>query len=76
MSTPGHVSVHGDPDPGGGDAVAGDVAGAVTAAMDRRGELESDTYGQGSTIGDLMTLPPVPDQGSKHVGGDDAGFAA
>lgn len=72
----GHVSVHGDADAGGGDGVAGDVAGAVTAAMDRRSELASDTYGQGSVIGDLMTLPPAPDQGSKHAGGDDAGYPA
>lgn len=74
MSTPGHINVHGDEDPGGRDAVAGDVAGAVTAAMDRRAELASDTFGQGSVIGDLMDLPPVPDAESKHAGGSGAGY--
>lgn len=76
MSAPGHIGVHGDQDPGGTDGVAGDVAGAVAAAMDRRSGLAGDTFGAGSTIGDLMDLPPVPDQGSKHAGGDDAGYAA
>jgi hypothetical protein len=55
--TPGHIAVHGDADAGGSDSVAWDAAGAVTAAMDRRAELASDTYGQGSVIGDLMDLP-------------------
>jgi hypothetical protein len=68
VTAPGHIRVHGDPDPGGGDGVAGDVAGAVTAAMDRRSELASDTFGQGSVIGDLMDLPPVPGAQSKHTG--------
>jgi hypothetical protein len=57
---PGHIHVHGDPDPGGSDKTAGDVAGAVAAAQARQAELESDTFGQGSVIGDLMTLPPNP----------------
>jgi hypothetical protein len=56
--TPGHVNVHADPDPGGGDKTAGTVDGAVAAADARQHELESDTFGQGSKIGDLMTLPP------------------
>lgn len=55
---PDPVDTGGDDDPGGRDAVAGDVAGAVLAAMGRRDELASDTYGQGSTIGDILTLPP------------------
>jgi hypothetical protein len=54
----GHVQVHGDPDPGGHDRVSGTVDGAVAAAMARQAELQSDTYGPGSTIGDMMTLPP------------------
>lgn len=56
--SPDPVYTGGDDDPGGRDSVAGDVAAAVTVAMDRRAELASDTYGQGSVIGDLMRLPP------------------
>lgn len=56
--SPDRIFTGGDSDPGGGDSTAGDVAGAVTAAMGRREELASDTNGQGSTIGDIMTLPP------------------
>jgi hypothetical protein len=52
------VLAHGDADPGGRDDVAGSVAAAVAAAEARFGEHMSDTYGQGSTIGDTMTLPP------------------
>jgi hypothetical protein len=48
----------GDADAGGRDIVAGSVAAAVAAAEARFGELAGDTYGQGSAIGDLMTLPP------------------
>ena len=66
--TPGHIGTGGDADPGGGDSIAGDPAAAVAAAMARREELASDTYGQGSVIGDLMDLPPVPDASSKHTG--------
>lgn len=57
---PGHVNVHGDADPGGSDKTSGTVAGAVAAADARQHELESDTFGQGSVLGDLMTLPPSP----------------
>jgi hypothetical protein len=71
---PGHVDVHGDPDPGGSDRVAGTAGGAAAAAEARWRELESDTFGQGSVIGDLMDLTPVPGQHSKHQGGDDAGY--
>ena len=49
-----------DPDPGGRDIVSGTVAGAVAAAQARYGELAGDTYGQDSTIGDLMTFGPSP----------------
>lgn len=55
--SPGPIATGGDPDPGGRDPVAGDVAGAVAAAHARLGELQSDTYGQGSVIGDLLDLP-------------------
>ena len=54
---PGHVNVHGDADPGGSDKTSGTVAGAVAAAQARQSELQSDTYGQGSQIGDLLPLP-------------------
>jgi hypothetical protein len=54
-----------DADPGGRDIVSGTVAGAVAAAEARFGELQGDTYGQGSHIGDLMNFPPSPlDPGS------------
>lgn len=56
--TPGRISVHGDPDPGGSDKTSGTVDGAVAAAMARQAELAADTHGQGSVIGDLMTMPP------------------
>ena len=57
MSTPGHIQVHGDPDPGGSDGMAGTVDGAVAAAAARQAGLASDT-GQGGVIGDLLALPP------------------
>jgi len=49
-----------DADPGGRDIVSGTVAGAVAAAEARFGELQGDTYGMGSHIGDLMTFGPSP----------------
>lgn len=55
----GHINVHGDADPGGGDRTSGTVAGAVAESDARLAELESDTSGQGSVIGDLMSLPAV-----------------
>lgn len=51
------VQVHGDADAGGRDDVAGSVADAMASAEARYREHEGDTYGQGSTIGDLMTMP-------------------
>ena len=54
------IQAHGDADAGGRDDVADSVAGAVAAASARWHEHQSDTYGQGSTIGDVMTLPPSP----------------
>ena len=56
---PQGVRFPGDNDAGGRDDVAGTVAAAQAAAEARYHEHMSDTYGQGSTIGDLMTLPPV-----------------
>lgn len=61
---PGHTSAiyaGGDNDPGGRDDVEATVAGAVAAAEARYLEYQADTFSQGSTIGDLMTLPTVPE---------------
>ena len=49
-----------DSDPGGQDIVSATVAGSVAAANARLAELQADTYGQGSTIGDLMVTPAGP----------------
>ena len=57
---PSPIQAHGDADAGGRDDVADSVAGAVTAAEARFHEHQTDTYGLGSTIGDVMTLPPNP----------------
>lgn len=73
---PQPVAFPGDADPGGRDDVAGTVAGAVAAAEARYGELQGDTFGQGSAIGDVLTLPPGPVEQSKHTGGDDTGYPA
>lgn len=54
---PDPVYTGGDADAGGRDTVAGTVAEAVHNAEARFGELQSDTYGQGSMIGDAMDLP-------------------
>jgi hypothetical protein len=54
------VGVHGDPDAGGRDDVAGTVAGAVANAEARYLEHEGDTHATGSTVGDVMNLPPGP----------------
>jgi hypothetical protein len=58
MTSP--IYAGGAADAGGRDIVSGTVAGAVAAAEARFGELAGDTYGQGSHIGDPMTLPPSP----------------
>jgi len=73
---PQPVYAGGDADPGGRDTVAADPAGAVANAEARFGELAGDTYGLGSHIGDALDLPEVADAHSKHIGGDDAGYAA
>jgi hypothetical protein len=49
-----------DDDAGGRDIVAGTVEGAQAAAAARLAELQSDTYGQGSVIGDVLSLPSSP----------------
>ena len=54
------IQAHGDADAGGRDDVSGTVAGAVANAEARFMEHVADTYGQGSTIGDVMILPPSP----------------
>src|SRR5689334_8072385 len=48
------IQAHGDADAGGRDDVADSVAGAVGAASARWHEHQSDTYGQGSTVGDIL----------------------
>lgn len=53
-----------DDDAGGRDPVSGTVDGAEAAASARLSELQSDTYGQGSTIGDVMDLAPVDSNAS------------
>lgn len=63
------VDAAGDDDAGGRDDVASTVAGAVAGAEARFAEHQADTYGQGSTIGDLMTLAPV--DSNPAVGDDD-----
>jgi hypothetical protein len=54
------IYVGGDDDPGGRDDVASTVAESIANAQARYHEHESDTFPQGSQIGDSMTLPPVP----------------
>lgn len=54
------INAAGDDDAGGRDDVSATVAGAVANATGRWQEFQSDTYGQGSTYGDLMTFPPGP----------------
>jgi hypothetical protein len=53
------IQAHGDADAGGRDDVASTVDGAVANAEARYQEHMSDTYGLGSTIGDLVAMPPV-----------------
>jgi hypothetical protein len=68
------IYVGGDADAGGRDDVSASVAGSIANAQARYGEHQRDTYEQGSTVGDLLDLPEVPGQHSKHAGGDDAGY--
>lgn len=65
------VSFPADDDAGGRDPVSGSVDGAVSNAQARYAEYQSDTYGQGSVIGDLMDLPQTdldPAVGSQMPG--------
>jgi hypothetical protein len=59
-----HIQVHGDNDAGGQDKTSPTVAGSVAAAMARQHELETDTFGQGGTIGDVIGLVPGPSTAS------------
>ena len=54
---PDPILVGGDADAGGRDDVAGDVAQAMANAQARYGEHQTDTYGLGSTIGDVVDFP-------------------
>jgi hypothetical protein len=74
--SPDPVYAGGDADAGGRDDVAATVAEAQANAEARYHEHQADTYGQGSRIGDYITLPEVPSFGSKHTGGSDAGYPA
>ena len=66
------IDAMGDADAGGRDDVSGTLAGAVQAAEARFREHQADTYQQGSTIGDVMTLPPGPlDPGVGSLGTTD-----
>jgi hypothetical protein len=58
--SPDPIFTGGDADAGGRDTAAGSVDQAVANAEARFGELRGDTYGQGSTIGDLMSFPSSP----------------
>ncbi len=69
--SPQAVYTGGAADPGGRDDVAGAVAAAVAAAEARFGEHQTDTYGQGSTIGDLMSFPASPLDTPAGPGGTD-----
>lgn len=68
------VYVGGDADAGGRDDVSGTVAGAVAAAEARFTEHASDTYAQGSTIGDLMRIPANSMDPAVGVQGTEGGF--
>src|SRR5215472_1968318 len=54
------VGAMGDADAGGRDNVAATFGAAVDTASARLNELKSDTFGVGSTIGDLVVFPPSP----------------
>ena len=54
------VMAMGDADPGGRDDVSATVGGSVAAANARWHEHQTDTFGVGSTIGDLVDFPPSP----------------
>ena len=66
------IAFPGDADPGGRDPVAASVAEAVANEEARYTELAADTYGAGSTIGDVLTLPGVVSDVAQHTGGVNA----
>lgn len=69
---PQGIRFPGDPDAGGRDDVANSVAEAVANAEARYHEHQTDTYGLGSHIGDVLTLPPSPlDPGVGSLGTTD-----
>jgi hypothetical protein len=70
---PSAIYTGGDADAGGRDDAAGTTAGSVAAALARQNELQGDTYGQGSKIGDQITLPDVVSDHSLGTGGDGVG---
>ena len=71
--SPQLISYDGAADAGGRDDVAGTVAGAQVAAEARYHEHMTDTYAQGSQIGDLLILPDAVSDHSLDTGGDGAG---
>ncbi len=58
--SPAPIFVGGDADAGGRDTVSGTVDGAVGNALARSAETASDTYAQGSQVGDTVHLTPAP----------------
>jgi hypothetical protein len=62
------IAFTGDADPGGRDPVAASVQEAVSNTEARYTELAADTHSAGSTIGDVLDLPPVVSDQSKHTG--------
>lgn len=74
-----------DHDAGSTDTISGTVAGAVAMAMANLAEHASYSLTQGSTMGDVMPLPPGPDTDEtvlgyasepKNEGGLGMGYAA
>jgi len=68
------IYVGGDADAGGRDDVAATVGGAVAAAEARFAEHQSDTFAQGSAIGDAMNLPANSMDPAVGVQGVEGGF--
>jgi hypothetical protein len=54
------INTNMDSDAGGNDTVAASPAEAVAMGMAHCAEMEMDTHGQGTTLGDLMAMPPAP----------------
>ena len=49
-----------DHDAGSANTVSGTVDGAVTAGMARVAQISEESLTAGDTLGDVMTLPPIP----------------